>query len=312
MASIKKRKDGKWRARYRDPAGKEHARHFDRKVDAEQWLDATRGDLVRGTYVDPLAGKRPFAEYASDWQTHQVHRATTSAQLETNLRLHVLPYFGSMPMSSVRPSHVQAWVKDRSEHLSPSTLETVYRYVVAIFRAAAADRVIASSPCVGIKRPRPERKQIEPLATEQVEALIAAVPERYRGLIITAAGTGLRQGEAFGLAISSVDFLRRQLRVDRQLVTPGKGDPYMAPPKTDASYRTVPLPDVVLDALSAHLRAFPTADLVFTNERGEPIRRNRFGEVWRKAAKAAELPEGRGSTRCGTTTPPCLFDTANP
>lgn len=37
--NIAKRANGKWRARYRDEAGKEHSRHFDRKVDAQQWLD---------------------------------------------------------------------------------------------------------------------------------------------------------------------------------------------------------------------------------------------------------------------------------
>jgi hypothetical protein len=37
MASIgPKRADGRYRARYRDAAGKEHARHFTRKVDAQR------------------------------------------------------------------------------------------------------------------------------------------------------------------------------------------------------------------------------------------------------------------------------------
>ena len=39
--SIAKRTNGKWRARYRDEAGKEHSRHFDRKIDAQQWLVLT-------------------------------------------------------------------------------------------------------------------------------------------------------------------------------------------------------------------------------------------------------------------------------
>jgi hypothetical protein len=36
MASIAKRPNGQWRARYRDDAGKEHARHFPRKIDAQR------------------------------------------------------------------------------------------------------------------------------------------------------------------------------------------------------------------------------------------------------------------------------------
>lgn len=35
MTSIAKRPNGRWRARYRDDAGHEHARHFDRKVDTQ-------------------------------------------------------------------------------------------------------------------------------------------------------------------------------------------------------------------------------------------------------------------------------------
>jgi len=53
MASITKRPDGRWRARYRDEAGKEHAKHFDRKVDAQRWVDEVTASIVTGQYVDP-------------------------------------------------------------------------------------------------------------------------------------------------------------------------------------------------------------------------------------------------------------------
>jgi hypothetical protein len=53
MASIARRPDGRWRARYRDTEGREHARHFDRKVDAQRFLDNVTASVVRGDYVDP-------------------------------------------------------------------------------------------------------------------------------------------------------------------------------------------------------------------------------------------------------------------
>ena len=67
MASIKKRTDGVWRARYRDDAGKEHARHFERKVDAQRWLDEVTASVVTGNYVDPKAGKITFKRFYADW-----------------------------------------------------------------------------------------------------------------------------------------------------------------------------------------------------------------------------------------------------
>jgi hypothetical protein len=53
MASIAKRSDGRWRARYRDAAGVEHSRHFTRKVEAQRWLDTVTTALTSGMYTDP-------------------------------------------------------------------------------------------------------------------------------------------------------------------------------------------------------------------------------------------------------------------
>ena len=45
MASIQKFPNGKRRARYRDASGREHARHFDRKVDDQRWLDEVTASI---------------------------------------------------------------------------------------------------------------------------------------------------------------------------------------------------------------------------------------------------------------------------
>ncbi|MDP9220056.1 MAG: site-specific integrase, partial [Actinomycetota bacterium] len=78
----------------------------------------------------------------------------------------------------------------------------------------------------------------------------------------------------------------------RQLITLAGREPYLAPPKTQASVRVVPLPQVVVDALAAHLTAFPAGEdgLVFTSVEGRPLRRQHFSaRVWRPAVAAAPL-----------------------
>ena len=62
MANIAKRSDGRWRARYRDDAGREHAKHFSRRLDAKRWLDEVTASIVTGQYVDPNAGRITFRE----------------------------------------------------------------------------------------------------------------------------------------------------------------------------------------------------------------------------------------------------------
>jgi hypothetical protein len=99
---------------------------------------------------------------------------------------------------------------------------------------------------------------------------------------------------------------RRVVHVDRQLVSIAGRSPFLAPPKTAASVRSIPLPTVVIDALAAHLANYPAGvdGFVFAPG-GKPIRRTTFGSVWRAALKAADAPTGAGSMSCGTTTPAC-------
>lgn len=187
-------------------------------------------------------------------------------------------------------------VKGLSATLAPGTVELVYRYTAAVFLAAVRDRVITSTPCEGIKLPKAERRQVVPMTLEQVVGLTEGLPARYRALVTLGAGSGLRQGEAFGLTVDRVDFLRGTVKVDRQLVLMPSGPPAFGPPKTEASYRTIPVPQLVVDALSAHLAEFGRGPdgLIFTNTDGGPIRRTRFSDVWRPVAKAVGLPPRTG------------------
>lgn len=297
MASVEKRvREGKvtWQARWRDPDGRQRKRSFGRRTDAERFMATVRADVLRGTYIAPDEGRVTFREYAEQWASIQQHRPSTVDSVERHLRRHVLPVLGDRPLGAVRASEVQAFVKGLSDRLAPTTTAVVYSRVAAIFAAAVRDRRIASSPCVGITLPRRPRPKVEPLPTEDVQALVEAVPGRYRALVVLAAGTGLRQGECFGLDAGHVDFLRRQIRVEQQLVTIGGQEPQLGPPKTEASVRTVPLPQVVLDELAAHVAAYEPGErgLMFTTPNGGPIWRATWAQTWATAVRRAGLPVG--------------------
>jgi integrase len=107
-------------------------------------------------------------------------------------------------------------------------------------------------------------------------------------------GHGDASGRVLGLTVDRLDMLRREVHVDRQLVTLAGHSPHLGPPKTKSSVRTIPLPQVVVDELAAHLARFPAADgLVFTLE-GLTLTRSMFGHLWRAAARSAGLASGTG------------------
>ena len=130
------------------------SRLFERKTDAALRHDANaRADLNRGQYIDPRDGQMLVRVYAEQWRKDKLHRATTAEYVENSLRLHILPIIGHMQLAQVRPSHIRAWVKDRSDVLAPSTMRVTFTHLSGLFAAAVDDRRIASTPCIRIQLP---------------------------------------------------------------------------------------------------------------------------------------------------------------
>lgn len=285
MASIKKRPDGKWRARYRDEAGREHARHFDRKVDGQRWLDQVTASVVRGDYVDPSAGRITLASYAAGWEGVQVSSPGTKRVVDNALRIHLLPALGQHPVASVRPTMVQGFVRElEAKGLAAGTVRNIYDVTARVFAAAADDRVIARTPCVKIRLPKGDDVEVIPPTLEELDAVRAALDERWRVIPLVLAGSGLRIGELLGLGLFDVDYLRRTVRVERQRLQSGA----IAPLKSKASRRTVPIGRTVVDALTDHLARYPGADeALFVDELGRPLTYGRWKKLLAAAAERA-------------------------
>ena len=132
MASLAKRPDGRWRARYRDAADKEHSRHFARKLDAQRWLDEVTASVVTGQYVDPKAGRVTFETYYAEWAARQVWETTTV--LAMDLSAASVP-FSRLPLAELRRSHVEQWIKQMATRgLAPGTIRTRVNNVRAVLR----------------------------------------------------------------------------------------------------------------------------------------------------------------------------------
>ncbi|MGI8796907.1 MAG: tyrosine-type recombinase/integrase [Acidimicrobiia bacterium] len=289
MASIKKRPDGRWRARYRDPSGREHARHFDRRVDAERFLTGIEHSKLAGAYIDPTRARTTVADYYRVWADRQPWRPSSRASIESMFRGHVLPAFGDRPLGTIRRGDVEAWAAGLP--LSGRTAGLAVQYLATMLEGAVADGLLAVNPARGVKRPRVEAEPVVPFTADQLDALYDAAPDWFRVVITLGAAAGLRQSEATGLTLDRVDFLGRSLVVDRQLVTPAIGEPAFGPPKTSRSFRTVPLADVAVEGLSAHVEHHGTGTHgLVLHEEGRPVRRQRFGKVWRALRHRADLP----------------------
>ena len=180
MASIQKRPNDKWRARYRDPAGKEHARHFERKADAQRWLDEVTASMITGQYVDPRNGLITFGKWFEEWSARQDWQPST---VETATRVIESVPFRQTPLSAIRAADVQKWMKSmsdprpgRPDGLARSTKLMRLQYVRMTFSAAVAEKRIHEDPTAKVKLPKRPKGQVEilPPTSEQLARIIAA------------------------------------------------------------------------------------------------------------------------------------------
>jgi hypothetical protein len=243
MAHIRRVAAGSWQVRYRDPSGKERARTFRRKADADKFLVTVETDKLRGMWADPRLVRITVGEWLPTWQTSRVHlRPSTRAASESMLRNHVLPYFGDRRLGSVTPTDVQGFVAHLEEKgLAASTVRQCYLLVAGLFSSALDSDIIVRSPCRGINVPQSSNMEMRFLTADEVSDLAGVIDERYHALVLTAAYTGCRFGELAGLKAHRLDLLRRTVTITEAL-SEVRGQVRLTPPKTTAARRQVACP----------------------------------------------------------------------
>jgi integrase len=292
---VRKRRAGgkfSYLVRYHGPDGKTHSQQFSKRVDADRFASSIEVAKNQGSWIDPGRGRISFAEWVGIWEPSQVHlRPSSRARDESYLATHVLPRFGSVPLSKIQNADIRAWIADLSaKGLAPSTVAKAKQIMSKILQAAVDDRRMPTNPAERVPTPRVEREEMRYLNPTQVSLLADTIDQRYRALVYLGAYGGLRLGEMLGLRWGRVDLLRRRIQV-AEICVEVKGELTFGPPKTRAGNRTVPIPAVVADELARITDPSPELDaLVFVSPHGAPLRAGQFRQrTWYPAIKAANL-----------------------
>lgn len=313
------KKGMQWQVRWRDAAGEPQKLNRPRKggkrdeSDPEIYAEALdakiKHELNQGKYRDPNAGKATMGAHTRQWRDNLTGDLKTLEQVDSRLANWVYGLsieFQELRVLEQKPSLVQAWVKSLERRLRPSTIRVVAGTVSTIFEAAVLDGVIDRNPMKtrAVTLPKVPDKEVQPWTLEQMDAAAAALPGRFAAIPDVGAGTGLRQGEIFGLARQDVELM---LHVRRQIRIVG-GQLVFSPPKGGRP-RNVPLDPYVRQRLRDHMAAFPpvrvrlpwavpdgelvAVELVFTEEGGLPIRSQQFNRRHWAGARRAAGPETR-------------------
>lgn len=293
--SGRRRTVTRYKVRYRDWSGHEHSETFKRSGDAERRKAQIETELAGGTWRDPRRGEIRLEQWAAKWiGTRHDLRATTRARLETMMRMQVIPKFGKLPLIKINNAAVRTWVAEMLDaDLSPATARKAVFALRHCLEAAVDDGRLMHNPATKVPLPSEHAKVPRFLSQVEVEALVEAMPERHRALVLVGAHGGLRWGEAAGLTRANIDVRRSRIIVASTAVEISGKITFGNEPKTRRSKRSIPVARSVMRRIEEHLSRHvgPEGDaLVFTGSQGGPMFRATFSQqVWQRAAKEAGL-----------------------
>ena len=292
FGSVRQLPSGRWQVRYQGPDGlmRPADRTFPTQTDAEVWLTVVQADLVRGTWFDLDAGRVPLDDYAKRWVAERPGLSSRTITLYDGLvRLHISPALGRFDLVDLTPARIRAWRKELLDGgLGEVTVAKCYRLLRAVLNTAVDDELIRRNPC-RIKGAGSETSPERPIATPaQVQALVAAMPERWQALVLLAVSSSLRWGELMALTRADVNLRTGTVRVTRSL-SDDRGRMALGPPKSAAGKRMVAIPDPVVPVLREHLRG-----VLRRRPRWPGVRRGEGGD-----AAAVELPDDLAAWREG-------------
>jgi integrase len=254
-------------------------------------LDEVTAAVVTGQYADPRAGRVTFSSFYADWSKRQLWQSTTVTAM--SLAVRSVP-FGDLQILKIRKSHLEQWVKQmQMAGLAAGTIRTRFKNVARVFRAAVDDRAIPVDPCKGVSLPAVRRAEaaMQLPTAEQVGALLQAADDSFAAFLGLCAFAGLRLGEAAAVQVGDIDFLRRTLKISRQVQRGGGPNVEVRAPKY-GSERTVYLPDGLLAMLAQQvarrgMSGMPDAWLFVGGTGTLPPHQNSVSEKWRATCRRA-------------------------
>lgn len=250
---ICQRRDGLYSARFVSSEGKRQVKCFSSLPEARNWLeDAKYADRHEDVFAPP---DMTVTEWFEFWISHIVGdlAPNTKRNYRERYKQNIQPIIGTMLLSDVKPMHCKKVLLSMDADYAGSTIRQTYITMGTMFKAAKMNDLIAKHPMDGVRFTKPVRATDDiKFLTRDEQRVFLETAKRSRNynqyaLILE---TGLRTGEMIGLTWDAIDFQNRTLTVNKTLEYRHKQHFWRAgPPKTQQSYRTIPLTDRAYEIL---------------------------------------------------------------
>lgn len=251
---LSQRKDKKYSARFVSKSGKRIEKYFNTLPEARNWLADSRYEDSHNTAE--TISTATVDTWFNYWYDNLIVELSpnTRRNYKERYEKNIKPYIGKMCISDVKPMHCKQLLNKMTDTYAGSTIRQVYITMGTMFRAAVINDVISKHPMDGVRYIKPVKQPNDHrvLSIEEQEKFLAVSSEShnyYQYLFILE--TGLRAGELIGLTWDAVDFSNKTITVNKTLEYRYSQKTWRAgPPKSNTSYRTIPLTTTACKILS--------------------------------------------------------------
>ena len=248
--TLSQKKNGTWQCQImvgRKPDGTRDIRTFSGKTQKE--VKAKRDEFLRKKEAGLLTGKEiRFDEWADMWFAHHKEnvKPTTAEGYKYTLRI-LKDHFGRRKLSEIKAMDIEQFLRQlRKEGRSDSALAQCRGMLYQIFKKAVANDYLMKNPVEYAEKMRkgpPKRK--EAFTADEVRYLMENLPEDKIGWSIRLLlGTGMRGQELLALEPRHIAKDGSTITIEQALVRI-KGSVDIGTPKSQDSYRTIPVPENV-------------------------------------------------------------------
>lgn len=306
---IKKLSNGRYRARYfagYDGQGKRSypARTFNTQSDAIKWRTAQVAAKHSGRHSETHG--LTVSQYLDQWLATkaQTLRENSLAMYEHYAAVYIKPHVGSVKLSRLRPTHVEAMQAELLKKVSGSTAGLARVILNGAMKKAVRLRLIPVNPVEGTDPPKRNKSIRYALTVEEAIKFLAACEDSKFGLcFVLALNTGLRPEELLGLTWPDLELdgrgVVRVSRVMHQLR--GGGGWRWHEPKSESGKRSVVFPSHLAVRLGEHRRQqleqkmrvgqhWQSNELVFCTSLGTPIKLCALEQEFKATLTRAGLP----------------------
>jgi hypothetical protein len=213
------------------------------------------------SYVIPSSDL--FAKRVAWWEENYLCRQKPSTQrtMKYHVRKYLLPKWNRHPVDCITAKRVNEWIGELS-HLSPMSQKHLVATLCLILGRQFGRKKIAYMSV------REEQEESVCYTPEEMGSIISQAQGMWKVLFATAAETGARAGELYGLEVADIDFVRNIILI-RRSVWEGQRQST----KSRNANRAIDVQPSLVAMLKDYLNGRKEG-LVFPSKNGKPLRNN--------------------------------------